>query len=101
MGASRRERLVLTLPPDPGLARLTGLVTLCFLRQNGVGVAEASKGARTVERRCRVTLRGARRTARALVLVLAAGARALEATGRPRPGRHGRRMLHLERPGPA
>ncbi len=100
MTPGREDRLILTLPSDPRLAPLTRLVTLHFLRQNGVGVVKARIGARTVEKRCRASLRTARRTASALVLVLTAGARAVEASDRSGTRGHGSRILRLERPGP-
>lgn len=57
------DRLVLTLPPEPALARLTRLVTLHFLRQAGVKTAEARQKARSVETRARVVLDRARKAA--------------------------------------
>ncbi len=92
MTRSRRETLVLTLPPDPGLARLGGVVTLHFLRLNGAGLAAARRGARAVEKRCQALLRAAGRPTaggaagrggRPVVLTLSAAAGALEVFGRP------------------
>jgi hypothetical protein len=54
-----QEKLVLSLPPDPGLARLTRLATLHFLRQNGVKPLDARRKARTVEQRSKRLLRAA------------------------------------------
>lgn len=59
------DRLVLTLPPEPALARLTRLVTLHFLKQQGVKPGEARLRARSVESRARAVLDRARRVARA------------------------------------
>jgi hypothetical protein len=58
------EKLVLSLPPDPGLARLTRLATLHFLRQNGIKALEARRKARAVEQRSRTLLRSAAQTSR-------------------------------------
>lgn len=58
------DRLVLTLPLEPALARLTRLVTLHFLKQQGVKPGEARLKARSVESRARVALDKARRGAR-------------------------------------
>ena len=58
------DRLVLTLPLEPALARLTRLVTLHFLKQQGVKAGEARIRARSVETRARVALDRARRVAR-------------------------------------
>jgi hypothetical protein len=60
-----RDRLVLTLPPEPALARLTRLATLHFLRQAGVTAAEARVRARSVESRARVVLDRVRKAAAA------------------------------------
>jgi hypothetical protein len=88
---SRRETLILTLPPDPGLARLGGVVALHFLRLNGAGAAAARRGARAVTRRClallkvagRPAARGAGRGGRPVVLTLSSRAGELEVFGRP------------------
>jgi hypothetical protein len=76
----RRERLVLTLPPDPAYARLTRLTTSHFLRQHGRGVEESRRDARRVETRMRGALKSAGRTevAKAIELVMTSSARALE-----------------------
>ena len=58
-----RDRLVLTLPPEPALARLTRLATLHFLKQQGVAAGEARLRARSVETRARVALGRKRRAA--------------------------------------
>ncbi len=68
------DRLVLTLPPEPALARLTRLVTLHFLRQQGVKAGEARLRAKSVESRTRA----------ALARVRKAGSRA-SGRGRKRP----------------
>lgn len=57
------DRLVLTLPPEPGLARLTRLVTLHFLRQQGVKAGEARLRAKSVESRARAVLTRVRKAA--------------------------------------
>jgi len=54
-----QETLVLSLPPDPALARLTRLATLHFLRQNGVKALDARRKARAVEERSKTLLRTA------------------------------------------
>ena len=76
----RRERLVLTLPPDPAYARLTRLTTAHFLRQHGRGAEESRRDARRVETRMRGALRSAGRTevAKAIALVMTSSSRALE-----------------------
>jgi hypothetical protein len=76
----RRERLVLTLPPDPAYARLTRLTTSHFLRQHGRGVQESQRDARRVETRMRGALKSAGRTAirRAIELVMTSSSRAVE-----------------------
>ncbi|HKQ97961.1 MAG TPA: hypothetical protein VJV75_08805, partial [Candidatus Polarisedimenticolia bacterium] len=58
------DRLVLTLPPEPSLARLTRLATLHFLKQQGVGPGEARERAKSVETRARVALDKERRATR-------------------------------------
>lgn len=75
-----RDRLVLTLPPEPSLARLTRLVTLHFLKQQGVGTGEARQRAKSVETRARVALDRARRATRT-----AAGRRRRATPHRPAP----------------
>ncbi|HUD71988.1 MAG TPA: hypothetical protein VMQ62_08505 [Dongiaceae bacterium] len=57
------DRLVLTLPPEPALARLTRLVTLHFLRQQGVKAGEARLRAKSVETRARAVLTKVRKAA--------------------------------------
>jgi hypothetical protein len=76
----RRERLVLTLPPDPAYARLTRLTTGHFLRQHGRGVEESRRDARRVETRMKGALKSAGRTelGKAVELVMTSSARALE-----------------------
>ena len=76
----RRERLVLTLPPDPAYARLTRLTTSHFLRQHGRGVEASRRDARRVESRMRGALKSAGRTEvrKAVALVMTSSARALE-----------------------
>jgi hypothetical protein len=74
-----RERLVLTLPPDPAYAPLARLAALHFLRQHGAKGLEARRRARQAEARCKVALRAARRSAvaRSLEFVFRTGAEAL------------------------
>jgi hypothetical protein len=76
----RRERLVLTLPPDPAYARLTRLTTSHFLRQHGRGVEDSQRDARRVETRMRGALKSAGRTdlGKVIELVMTSSARALE-----------------------
>jgi hypothetical protein len=59
-----QEKLILSLPPDPGLARLTRLATLHFLRQNGVKALDARRKARVVEERSKALLRTAAKAGR-------------------------------------
>src|SRR5262245_16845340 len=59
--ARPRDTLVLTLPPDPAMRPLAGLVSTHFLRQNGVTAATARRGARAVEKGCGPLLRAAAR----------------------------------------
>ena len=99
----RRETLVLTLPADPDLARLTGLVTTHFFRQNGVGAAAARRGARSVVRRCRGLLRVAARSsgqAATLVLLLETRDLFIEVIGRAGGGPK-TRLARIDRPDPA
>jgi hypothetical protein len=78
--------LTLTLPADPDLAGMAGLVSNHFFRQNGLTVAAARRGARVVERRCRPFLRAAARASRgrrgALVLLLCPRTTTLEVFGK-------------------
>lgn len=99
----RQERLVVTLPPDPGLARLARRVAQHFLRQQGLGAAAARKGARAVERRCRRILEAAAAAARSrrpLVLVLTSTGPFLEVLGPRRASGTGRRLCRFQRPQP-
>ena len=97
------ERLVLSLPAEPDLARLTRRVTYHFCRENGIRTIDARKGARQVERGCHAMLkRASGRTGEggsALVLVLTSGMRALEAIVRQRTRGAARRLFRLERTG--
>jgi hypothetical protein len=101
---SPQTPLVLTLPVDPSLARLTRLVALHLLRQNGFKVTFARRAAREVERRCRNLLRtpgGARgaRRGRPLTLVLACRGGFLEVEARaPGAGRSAPSRIHLRLP---
>lgn len=74
-----RERLVLTLPPNPAYARLARLAALHFLRQHGAKGLEARRRARQVESRCKAALRAARKVtaARSLEFVFRTGAEGL------------------------
>jgi len=83
------DRIVLTLPPDQALARLTRLATLHFLRQHGVRLVEARRHAAAVERHARAALRTTRRrpaSTGALALTLVTRRRALEVRLRRKPG---------------
>lgn len=77
-----QEKLILSIPPDPGLARLARLATLHFLRQNGVKALDARRKARTVEQRSKTLLRTAakakRRSPAALDFVLTRRVKKLE-----------------------
>ena len=66
MTPNARERLVLTLPPDPAYARLARLAALHFLRAQGVAVRTARLGAIAVETRSRAALKVAARANRGL-----------------------------------
>lgn len=59
----RRDRLVLTVPPDPAYARLARLLAVHLLRLQGVKGAPASASARAVEIGSRAALQRARRAA--------------------------------------
>ena len=101
MSARKREILALTLPADPALACLTGLVSTHFFRQNGIGAAAARRGARSVVRRFRVLLRAAARSSRqahTLVLLLETRASFLEVIGRAGGGRR-TSLARIDRPG--
>ncbi|MFQ5878009.1 MAG: hypothetical protein ACE5JH_10035 [Acidobacteriota bacterium] len=102
MALHRQERLVLTLPPDPQLARLTRRVTYHFCRQNGIRIPIARKGSRTVERLCRDLLRRAagraREGGRAVVVILTTGLGALEVTGRRGSRGRAHRLIRLPLP---
>ncbi len=100
VSALKRETLVLTLPADPDLARLTGLVSAHFFRQNGVGAAAARRGARSVVKACRGLLRAAARSSRqipTLVLLLETRDSFLEVIGRAGAGRR-TSLVRIERP---
>lgn len=106
MRLGRRECLVLTMPPDPGLARVARLVSLHFFRQNGVRAPASRRQAGLVEARCRVLLRapaGPRRRALAsgggphLVMTLVSGHGALEVRIKRSDGSGRRCLLRLER----
>jgi len=94
------ERLVLTLPSDPSLARLTRLVTQHFFRHNGLRAAQARRQGAIVEARCLRLLRSTGRgdAGRPLVLVLIARPGSLEVTGRDARGGPARRILRIGRP---
>jgi hypothetical protein len=67
----QREMLILTLPPDPGYARLAHLAALHFLRAQGMRIVRARRSARTIESRSRTALRAAaRKDPRAVALAL-------------------------------
>jgi hypothetical protein len=103
---NQREIVVLTLPHDPRLARLTRLVTLHFLVQNGIRAGRARRGARDVERLCHILLKHAsRRRDRPidppLILTLSSKSRTLEVSGRQGPGGARSSLVRLERPASA
>jgi len=105
----RRDTLVLTLPPEPGLARLVRLVCQRFFRQNGVRALESRRQARRVVERCRALWRtpraeaaerGRRSDASPFVLTLVSRVGFLEAIGR-RDARQGpNHLVRIERSGP-
>lgn len=102
MAARRWETLVLSMPPDPGLARLTRLVALHFFRQNGLRIGVSRSGASKVERGWRAVARRTRGSRRASSggrgsLIFISGAKALEVFWR-RPGGWERLLARLERP---
>ena len=99
---ARTEKLVLSLPPDPGLARLVRLATLHFLRQNGVRAMEARRSARSVEQRSKAVLKAAADAARRgnahLDLVLTSGTRSIQVVIRRGNGRPAS-LLEVKRDG--
>jgi len=98
-----QEKLVLTLPTDPALLRLTRLVTQHFLQHNGLGVTQARRQGAIVEAHCLRLLRtrGRGDAGRVLVIVLTARAGSVEVTGRGPHGGPARRILCVGRPVPA
>jgi len=98
------DALTLTLPADPDLALLARMVSHHFFRQNGLTAAEARRGARVVEKRCRPLLAGAGRKdagrRAVLVLVLRPRPATLEVFGRA-AGKTETCLIRLTRPGPA
>lgn len=97
------ERLVLTLPLDPRLCRLARLVTLHFLRHNGVASAAARRGARSVQERCAAWARGAPRARGdgSLAVVLTTGPRTLEIDGAIGARGPRRSLFRCPRPAPS
>ena len=99
-----KETLVLTLPADPELVRLTGIVSTHFFRQNGLTAAASRRGARVVEKRCGPLLRAAARKpaheGAALVLVLRPRPGVLEVIGREPKGIE-TCLVRIDRPDPA
>ena len=104
----RQEVLVLTLPPDSGMARLARITSLHFFQQNGLRRLESRRQARKVEAQCRALLKGAggaprgrsgREARGEVVLTLRSGVGALEVTCRRSDPSSPRRRLRLERPG--
>ena len=102
------DRLVLTLPPEPALARLTRLATLHFLRQQGVKAGEARSKARSVESRARIVLTRVRKAGTAaarrrrpspplstapLSITMTSRARACEVVVKPPKGAAARLLL--------
>ena len=105
MPSANRETLVLTLPPDPALARLTRLATLHFLRQNGVRAMAARRGARAVERQAKALLRpssrpNGRTQGAPLDLVLTAGASTLDVVMRRGARKKASRLARTDPRGP-
>lgn len=99
----RQERMVVTLPPDPGLARLARRVAQYFFRQNGMGTAAARRGALSVEKHCRRILESAAATARSprpVVFVLASRERVLEILGPRRASGNSGSLCRFQRPRP-
>jgi hypothetical protein len=99
----RQERIIVTLPPDPGLARLARRVAQYFLRQNGLGTVAARRGALSVERRCRSVLKLAATRAGSphpVVFVLASGERVLEVLAPRRASGDAGPLCRFERPRP-
>ena len=92
----QREMLILTLPPDPGYARLAHLATLHFLRAQGMRIVRARKSARTIESRSRTALRAAARKepkSVALALTYTTGPVELQAELSGGPGGHSRLLV--------
>ncbi len=86
MPKRRAERLVMTMPPEKGLARLTRRVSYHFFREHGLKTVEARKRARAVESRYQ-SLLGRRTSQRSgattsMVLILSSCDGKLEVVGR-------------------
>lgn len=99
----RQEKIIVTLPADPGLARLARRVAQYFLRQHGLGLSAARRGALSVERRCRSVLRSAAARSgspRPVVFVLATGERVLDVLGPRRASGDAGPLCRFERPRP-
>jgi hypothetical protein len=99
------EKLVLTMPPDPALARLTRRVSFHFFKEHGITGGVASRRAQSVERACRALL--GRPPAKgtgaspSLILVLTSGLRSLEVVGRIGARGAARKLASLQRPASA
>ena len=96
------ERLVLTMPPDPGLAGLVRRVSFHFFREHGITSMVATRRARAVERACRALLgRRSKKgtdTSPSLILILTAGLRSLEVVGRLGARGAARKLISIPRP---
>jgi len=100
----QREMLILTLPPDPGYARLACLAALHFLRAQGMKIVRARRSARTIETRSRTALRAAARrepksVAMALALTYTSGPVELQAELSGGSGGRSRLLVLRRKPG--
>lgn len=99
MSSRRAERLVVTMPPEKGLARLTRRVSYHFFREHGLKTEEARRRARSVESRYQSLLgRCAGRGSRPMVLILSSGNGTLEVVGRLGARGESTSLVRLKRP---
>lgn len=102
LSTRRAERLVMTMPPEKGLARLTRRVSYHFFREHGLKIVEARRRARVVENRYQSLLgrRAGRRSGStaSMVLTLSSGDGTLEVVGRLGARGESTSLIRLKRP---